>query len=555
MKKNIILLFLLFIPITVFADNNVTLKCDKIDKINVNDELVCRLTASGDDSYEKISFEIVNTEGLKVIDVRSNYNDKWKVNKDNNLITFKANEPQNGLQEFGIILIKALNAGEQTLALDKIILENSNEEKQIEVKELVQTIKVISSDNTLKSIMVNDEEIANFNPDNTKYYLNISNDFKVNAIASNDFAKVSGNGDYKINSNDKNMIIPIKVISENDISKIYYLYVNYSNEVKGLDNINIKNDAKNSLIIGFNKTINEYNIEVSSNTKSLSIKPELTEGYTFIKGFGEQELNLLSGNNIALIKVKDINDNIYTYIINVVKPILNKSNNNYIESITIKDYKLDFSKRVKNYSLIIDSDTNKLDIKIVLENKDSKYTINGNENLKDGSIIKIEVVAPNEEKTTYKINIKVEEKDNKTIIIIGLIGAIILLTIYLNHDKFKSKKKKQPIIVPVKEIKKVETVKKQETIKKDNRTSSKKSSSTSVKKGKESSQKNTNTKKPITKTVKKASSSKNSKTTQTKAKVKSANNSTSTRNPKNNYTKKNNNTRKKKTTKKTSKKK
>ena len=120
MKKYILLLCLLFVPLGVFADNDVTLKCDKVDKVNVNDELVCRLTASGDDSYEKISFEIVNTEGIKVVDVRSNYNDKWKVNKDNNLISFKANELQNGLQEFGIILIKALSAGEQTIAIDKI---------------------------------------------------------------------------------------------------------------------------------------------------------------------------------------------------------------------------------------------------------------------------------------------------------------------------------------------------------------------------------------------------------------------------------------------------
>ena len=65
---------------------------------------------------------------------------------------------------------------------------------------------------------------------------------------------------------------------------------------------------------------------------------------------------------------------------------------------------------------------------------EDKVIINGNKNLKDGSLITITV--SNEEKTTYVINIK--KKENYTIIFIGIIS--VLLIINLIRLFIKSKK-------------------------------------------------------------------------------------------------------------------
>ena len=43
MKKFILLFTFLLLPNVVFADNNFLLSCDK-NKINVNDQVICRLS-------------------------------------------------------------------------------------------------------------------------------------------------------------------------------------------------------------------------------------------------------------------------------------------------------------------------------------------------------------------------------------------------------------------------------------------------------------------------------------------------------------------------------
>lgn len=100
-------------------------------------------------------------------------------------------------------------------------------------------------------------------------------------------------------------------------------------------------------------------------------------------------------------------------------------------NITIDGYNLNFDPNIKNYKLQIGSE-NQLKINV---NKE-KYTINGNQKLKNGSIITITV---NEgEKVTYVINIK--KKGNYTIYFIVAISILLLLN--LIRIVIKSKKKR-----------------------------------------------------------------------------------------------------------------
>lgn len=101
--------------------------------------------------------------------------------------------------------------------------------------------------------------------------------------------------------------------------------------------------------------------------------------------------------------------------------------------ITIEGYDLKFDPKVKNYTLKIGSDK---ELIINTNLSEDKVIINGNKNLKDGSLITITV--SNEEKTTYVINIK--KKENYTIIFIGIIS--VLLIINLIRLFIKSKKSK-----------------------------------------------------------------------------------------------------------------
>ena len=115
-----------------------------------------------------------------------------------------------------------------------------------------------------------------------------------------------------------------------------------------------------------------------------------------------------------------------TINIKVIKKPVEKLN------ITIDGYNLNFDPNIKNYKLKIGSE-NQLKINV---NKE-KYTVNGNQKLKDGSIITITV--NEEEKVTYVINIK--KKTNYTIYFIIVISLLLLLN--LIRMLVKSKKKKR----------------------------------------------------------------------------------------------------------------
>ncbi len=132
---------------------------------------------------------------------------------------------------------------------------------------------------------------------------------------------------------------------------------------------------------------------------------------------------------------------------------------NYLDNIEIDGYELNFKKYTNDYSLVVKENIKTLAIKVTLSNKDASYEIIGNDNLEDGSIIKIEVKAKNDDINTYNIKITKEKeekeinKDTKEevktdflgihidfknldykligIVVAGIIGLIILIKIIL----------------------------------------------------------------------------------------------------------------------------
>ena len=91
-------------------------------------------------------------------------------------------------------------------------------------------------------------------------------------------------------------------------------------------------------------------------------------------------------------------------------------------NITIEGYDLDFKPEIKDYSITINNEK-KLTIKTNVD--EEKVTINGNQNLKDGSIITITI--NDGETVTYIINIK--EKQNYTIYFIAILSVLLLINL------------------------------------------------------------------------------------------------------------------------------
>lgn len=428
MKKFIIFIFIITFPLAVFADKG-SISCDK-KEINVGEQLVCRLSVDSLNEYNTINYNIKDIEGLSLVDVRSNYNDLWKV--DNNKAY--ASSIVNGLQEFIILLFKADKDGTYKIEINNINFGLYDSETMTNIDDLYYDIKVISKDNYLNDIKINDESIENFNK-NTLYYEidTLESEIEIEGILSNEFAKISGNGKVKIN--DEKTAVVLEVTSESGILKSYIIVINNLNyKENNIDNplkdVIIKNNLGDTILIDFKSDIYKYDIEVSKKVTSINISGELiSKEYSFVKGYTDGEFKINSGNNVILIKIKDKNGNNKVYIFNIIKPIESLSDNSYLKSLDIDGYYLSFSKKVKNYNLDISKGCKKLNINAVAEDAGAIINIEGNESLKDGSAVKIIVTAADGTKTTYTIHIGIKGFNFMIILYLIIPFSIIYLLI------------------------------------------------------------------------------------------------------------------------------
>ena len=531
MKKYFYLLLILLIPFNVKADNSdeFIFSCDKVDKININEQIICRASVKSSFVYNQIKLTIPEISGFQLVDIRSNDSKKWVINNESNNIVIKSEELQTGLQEFAIFLYKATESGEYSLDINDISLHNDLINLNRQLKNTYINLKVISTDNLLKGIYINGQVIDNFNSNTTIYTINSKeNKIKISAETNNEYALVSGVGEYEINSNSNMSIFPIKVVSEDGASRIYLIKVindNFKDNTidKKLDSIIIKNDKGNNLLIGFNPDVYEYTFNVDMDTNYLEINPSVdNKELDFVNNYGKQKIELVSGSNIVFIKVIDKEGQILNYVLNITKPIANKSDNNYIKSLTIKNYKLAFNKKVKNYTLFIKASDKSLEINPILDGQNSRYTITGNNDLKDGSVIKIIVIAENEESQVYQINIKIQKTSLLTYIIYPLLVGLLAFIIYkFSKNKLVNNKEKNKIIinndieekVVNKEINKEKEVinesKNQSKVSKNNNSNKSKTTKNTSKTKSNTTNKNSNTNK------KKISSAKSSSQTKT----------------------------------------
>lgn len=520
-KLFFIILFLLF-PLNLEAKNDEFLiECDKVSFKEFED-FACRTKINSSFNYDKITFEIDTTNGLYLQDTRTNYTILWDVSNKKNIITAKTKNNQlvNGFQEFGIILMSISECGNQKLNIKNIVLTNTKEKETLNLEDTDINIKIESSENKLKEIKVDGKKISKFSPSSFNYYFESSAEtINIEAKPVDENSKIIGVGEIKLDSNVRETIIPITVTSENGINRIYKLYIinnNISEKDIKASLIEILDENGNKLDINFSDNIYDYNLELNPNIKKISIKSSLeNKDYSFVKGYDNQTININNGDNLVLVKVKAATGDIKTYTINITKLLSNKSSNAYLKKIIIEDYDLKFNKKVKLYNLIIKKSNKSLKINAMPEDNKATVNIVGNEDLKDGSIIKIIVKAENESKITYQLHITNIENSYIPYILLIIIISIMVL-IYIKYKKLINK----AVLDYINNKKNIKNIKNKRVIEvKDKKTNGKKSNSKITNKKAVSKEKIKNDTKSNIKSVQKKSSKKSASKSQTKTTV------------------------------------
>ena len=295
-----------------------------------------------------------------------------------------------------------------------------------------------SSVNTLKTLTLSSGEI-NFKPDVTEYNVNVENSVdKITIKSTLTDAKSKYVEDFsnkEITLIEGSNKVQIKVVSEKEEEKVYTININRAlssnNSLKTLmindEKIPLKEDEFTYNFIVEND-VDEVIIKATPNDEKASV--ELKDKYPLQEGDNEISINVVAANGDKA-----------AYIINVTRKKL-LSKDSLLKSLKIKNYDINFKQDVTLYNLKINDSDNELEIETVTEDENAKVEIEGNKNLENGSIIKINVKAEDGTYTRYFINI---EKGSKVIsrVIIILIILLLALAAIITVLAIRKKKAKE----------------------------------------------------------------------------------------------------------------
>lgn len=259
--------------------------------------------------------------------------------------------------------------------------------------------------------------------------------------------EVTTNGKIKFKAeNKKKYDISLISLDYNTTYKTITISANELDTTKKTTTTTIKKSSNNYLsaiiiddeeIKEFDKEETKYFINVDEDKNNISIKPVVYDDKAKYEITGPDKLDIGDNEYTITVTAEDGSIKYYKLLVTKKKEEITSSK---IKNIKIKGYNLNFDGTSLTYHLKVNENVNKLDIKVTLEDNNSKYEITGNENLKDGSIINIKV-SNDDENSLYRIIISKPIKKNYIpYIIISLLLMVIATIIVIVIIKKKNNK-------------------------------------------------------------------------------------------------------------------
>lgn len=221
------------------------------------------------------------------------------------------------------------------------------------------------------------------------------------------------------------------------------------------NNLSSLNASVGTFDIEFDKDVTVYTLTVPYNTERVILSGGLEDVLSSVDGLVEYELT--ENNTVAIINVTAEDGSVKTYTVYIIKedaPVVSKpvthyySSNNYLKSLEVDGYELEFNKYTNEYKINVKHDVTSLDIRALAEHYGARVEITGNENFEVGeNTVVVTVKAENGSTREYKIIVNKEEKKEVTtdttdssntaekVVIIILIILVVLGLLYLIFKK------------------------------------------------------------------------------------------------------------------------
>lgn len=197
--------------------------------------------------------------------------------------------------------------------------------------------------------------------------------------------------------------------------------------------------------IDFSKFKTNYELKVLYDVDTLKLTAEpATKGTTVEL---PEDLSLQVGENNFEIKLTD-GTVTSTYTIRVTRlkegeEIKEVSKDATLKVLTLSGYNINFSPTKTVYELKVKYNVKQIAVTATPNDENAKYVITGNTDIKNGSVIKVDVQAEDGTLISYKINITQETffETFRLYFIIGAGAVLLILVALIIVDKTKNKKK------------------------------------------------------------------------------------------------------------------
>lgn len=456
MKKKIMFFLIFFVvPFVVEADS-ISLICNS--NVVSGTSISCVLNGNSNDFVTAISAKV--RTGTNISFSSFTPGTSWQGDGEEGSIDLYTASDISGDFVIGTINFNVSpihEGGTSTITIDSVFFYDENGQ-EVSVNPVTKNIRLASSVNDLSSLSLSTGNLnPNFSSDITSYSTTIdASSVSVSAKVKDSNSSISGDIG-KVNLNYGNNTFRVIVTSESGATKTYTVNIvrpnnntnnnNQNNDnnqntiVTKSNNTNLKNISLSSGSINFDKNVLEYNTNVSCDITDIEVVATTEDDKARVEISGNN--NLVVGNNKIQIKVIAEDNSSKIYVINLErkKEDYVLSSNDYISSINIKDYDIDFDKNNLNYTLKIMGEK-QLEIEVLLEDSKSNYEIVGNNDLKDGSVIKIIVTSEDGNVRTYNVNISSNDRYIKAIFILIIIILLIIniVRIFLKYRREKNER-------------------------------------------------------------------------------------------------------------------
>ena len=416
------------------SENNKDIKCTE----SLYSELKYNVQKSSNNKLANIK---LNNQELEYFNENVNEYD-IEVEKDVEKITISAEKKDNTSAIGGDIGIKPLAYGINTFSIN--VISESGDVNTYTLN--ITRIDERSTINTLKSLKISDIDFI-FSPNITEYDLDVNNKIDKVTITStltdikSLYVKDFGNREEKLNEGSNKILV--KVLSESGDERVYTF--NITRALSG--NNTLKSLMVNDDKITLKDDVFIYNHIVETEVDEVVIKALPSDNKATVNIKDNYELEV--GDNEINIDIIAPDGSRASYILNINRKKILSDNSN-LSNIKIIGYKINFDSEKTLYNLKIKDEIDKLDIYTVPEDTYATVEVEGNENLVDGSIIKINVKAENGTYKRYFINVEKNRGNALLPIIITIIILLGLLALCI-MTLIKRKKKKEQLEAKIKE--------------------------------------------------------------------------------------------------------